>query len=506
MPKLSFIRNMSSLVREGVLDGKDYLICPVVLIKEGVWNGLYYPAEELAKFPEAWNGREVPVYHPLDLEGDSVSASDPQVIEQYSIGRLFKVHWDAKAKSLKGEVWVDVEKAGALENGKKLLEKLEANEMVEVSTGLFVEILKQPGEFGGVAYEGTAINHRPDHLALLPEAEGACSVTDGAGLPRINQGKSGKAAKGLSFLQRAVHSLSQLFKGNEDNSLDKRWNELRDMITRRYNPGPDGWLWIEDMREETVIFVVEADNTTRHYQIGYSVSEDGEATLSEDEAAEVEPVTQYQPVGNSAGGDTEEGDDGMDREKTITELISNRTWEEEDREFLNGLDDARLGQVAALVPVPAPKTNEGEAVPKTAPVVPKTNEVEAPAPVVPKSGVEGLEQTAPGSISVEQFLSQAPDEVRQVLNGAMAIRTKQRKTMVDALVGNARCQFTREQLDGMDDSTLRNMVSLAQVQVSFEANDTGDGAPTPMIDDSRPEPMPVLNWNKDGAIEDAPKE
>ena len=54
-------------------------------------------------------------------------------------------------------------------------------EMMEVSTGLFSEIEPKPGVFKGRHYKGVVRNLRPDHLAILPDSIGACSIADGAG-------------------------------------------------------------------------------------------------------------------------------------------------------------------------------------------------------------------------------------------------------------------------------------------------------------------------------------
>ena len=168
MPKLCFISNMSELIRDGELDGRSYKVAPVVLIVEGVHNELFYPATELAKFPEAWNAKPVPVYHPTDLEGNAISATSPEQIQQNSIGLLFNVRWDAKTKKLRGEVWIDIEKAGKLEGGKAVLDMLEANQMIEVSTGLFVEIQAISGDWNGEHYDGIAITTVPITWPFFP--------------------------------------------------------------------------------------------------------------------------------------------------------------------------------------------------------------------------------------------------------------------------------------------------------------------------------------------------
>ena len=43
------------------------------------------------------------------------------------------------------------------------------------------------GDWNGKAYVGIARNYRPDHLAILPDMKGACSIADGAGLCRNHE-------------------------------------------------------------------------------------------------------------------------------------------------------------------------------------------------------------------------------------------------------------------------------------------------------------------------------
>ena len=63
-------------------------------------------------------------------------------------------------------------------------------DIIEVSTGYFADKLDESGEFEGEEYDGVQINLRPDHLAILPNTIGACSVDDGCGFPRTNADSS----------------------------------------------------------------------------------------------------------------------------------------------------------------------------------------------------------------------------------------------------------------------------------------------------------------------------
>ena len=69
----------------------------------------------------------------------------------------------------------------------QILVALQSGKMLEQSTGLFADLEEKEGEFDGQKYKWIARNIRPDHVAILPHEEGACSIADGCGTPRVNQ-------------------------------------------------------------------------------------------------------------------------------------------------------------------------------------------------------------------------------------------------------------------------------------------------------------------------------
>lgn len=181
--------NISDLVREETLDNEQYMVVPCILINEGVWNGVMYPASELSKHVEAWNGRPLVLGHPT-VNGKPVTANSKKVKETKEIGLVLNTAWDPTMKALKAEAWIN--KAKCKIRAPKVLEKLENEEQIDVSTGLFTDDDMRANEFNGKSYECVALNHRPDHLAILPDSKGACSWNDGAGLCRINEAADGE--------------------------------------------------------------------------------------------------------------------------------------------------------------------------------------------------------------------------------------------------------------------------------------------------------------------------
>lgn len=170
-------------VRQATLSGREYLIAPLVTIVPGVLEGsegpLFYPEEDTAESVDAWNMMPIVANHPKDKEGNPVSARQPEVIDNYGVGFVFHSTYDGK---LSHEAWFDVLSVRKVEP--RIEKKLLAKQPIEVSTGLGLH--KQPAPEGSVhngkIYTAIARNFKPDHLAVLIDSVGACSVKDGCGV------------------------------------------------------------------------------------------------------------------------------------------------------------------------------------------------------------------------------------------------------------------------------------------------------------------------------------
>ena len=196
MPEIRHIKaRADSLVRHEQHNGRDHLVVPVVMIVQGVLNDSLLLAEEFGKFPEAWDGRPVPIHHP-ERNGSPISANSPDVHER-AVGTIYNTHVDGD--KLKAELWIDPNKLPP-----ELLTHMEAGKVLEVSTGYFCEEETKPGVFNGRSYQFIDRNIRPDHLALLPGQIGACSVEDGCGTPRVNE---------AGFFEKLVTKVAEMVAG-----------------------------------------------------------------------------------------------------------------------------------------------------------------------------------------------------------------------------------------------------------------------------------------------------
>ena len=170
--------------KEKLLEGRPHLVVPVVMLVVGVANGskgpIMYTEKEIGASVPHWNGRPAVVYHP-DMNSN-FCAGAPDVFNQQRVGTIFNARFDAKAKALKAEAWLDPRRLAEVDP--RVLKAIRAGEIVEVSTGLFSTNEPASGTFNGREYQAVSKDHRPDHLAILPDEIGACSIADGAGLCR----------------------------------------------------------------------------------------------------------------------------------------------------------------------------------------------------------------------------------------------------------------------------------------------------------------------------------
>ena len=97
---------------------------------------------------------------------------------------------------------------------------------VEVSLGMFTENDMEEGEYEGKQYKGIAKNHRPDHLAILPDQIGACSCKDGCGLG------ANKKDEEIFHLNSIIHKLEleNKYLKNEKEILDIKNGILNEQL------------------------------------------------------------------------------------------------------------------------------------------------------------------------------------------------------------------------------------------------------------------------------------
>lgn len=168
-----------------VENGIEYIVVPMTMIVPGVLNGsegpIYYPAVEVSLSTSLWQDIPIVIYHP-NVNGKYVSAQHPGVIESSGVGFLRNPRTNNKG-NLVADGWIDVKRISDIYPS--VLARIESNKKVELSTGLSItkNLLSQVHrDLKGREYQVEATNLIPDHLAILPDQKGACSISDGCGV------------------------------------------------------------------------------------------------------------------------------------------------------------------------------------------------------------------------------------------------------------------------------------------------------------------------------------
>lgn len=405
----------SSKVRSETLKGKDYYVAPVSMILEGVWPGssgpILYPEAEIAKSIPAWNHKPITVEHPKDAQGNLVSGALTESLEKFSLGIVLNAKYNKKTKKLQAEAWFEKDRFDKVEGGARIEAALLANQKLEVSTGLFVDALVGNGTYGTKDYVATASNFRPDHLAIILKGEGACSLKDGAGL-LVNKASEAKPQR--------PEPMPELI-GNAQ-ELTSLLDMVRTAVYQAYEVyrenEPSTYVYIEAIYPSYCIFCIQTGGETAHFKQNYAI-ENGSVTL----LGELIPVTRkvtYQVQNQKQ--------EKMERQDLIKKLGS------EHAEFVTNMSDEAFKAIEKALAVPA-------------------QVVAQPEPAKAEKIVCN---------SVEALLEHASEGVKNQVNDALAVAVKQRESLIEKIVANAKDGFTKEELASFPTAHLNKLAAMIQ--------------------------------------------
>lgn len=487
----------SAETRTETLNGIEYLVAPVVMLVEGVLQGAnaqnpeYAPAEVIGELALQWNGRPVVMGHPK-VQGTFVSANSPSVLEDWAFGFIFNTNFEDD--KLKAEAWIDVQRAADLGGDfQDAVDRINNGEVVEVSTGLFCDIIEKSGKFRGQSYKGIWSNVISDHLAILPNGViGACSVEAGCGIPRLNQadGPWGQRPGEMRLNTAALRTIQPLSdsegghccetcKGAAVSTNKNKPEEEEPAVMEAVEPTPAelvmlqarGQLLVnaipdtitfEDIRKlvqnalakhlnknHVYIYVATATQVVYEtYSCGYGCgygcscgsarygfwaqdySVDNDGVVTfTGEPQEVVLMTKITPVVNAAGGASQE-DGGA---PSVNEGNDDMT--------VNAGQGDGTGAATTSVPVsptPAPAAAE-------------------PAPVVNASAAA----EAPKVQSLDDWMKSAPPEVVAVFQGAQKVQADRKDELIRGILANSANTMSEDQLKGFDLTTLEGISKLA---------------------------------------------
>ncbi len=336
---------------------KAHLVIPVVMMVEGVHNGsqgpLLHTIDQLGKFPASWDGRPVVIYHP-EIDGIPVSANSPEIIDTRTVGRVYNTSVDGK--KLRAEVWLDEDKLNSI--SADTLEMVNNSQSVEVSLGMFTENEMVKGDYEGEEYDGIAYNHRPDHLAILPDQIGACSCEDGCGLG-ANQNNEDMDIKKLLTQEKIKDTVMSFNKegmrlSTIGNNAEVGYREKMDAVyTALRGLDKEGsYHYLEEMYEDELIYNKSSNDGTTMYKQSYKF-ESGKIEFV-GEPIEVHKKVEY-VLNNNVEFKKEDkmlkGKECPDCVKKINDLIANKDsgFVEADREWMETLEASALDKIAPKV-------------------------------------------------------------------------------------------------------------------------------------------------------------
>jgi hypothetical protein len=502
------INLLPKLVRHDKMEDRDFLVVPMVILTEGVHHGsdgpLFYPREELAKTPASWNHKPVVVYHP-EMNGMGVSACDPDIISNRKVGVMMNTKF--QAGKLRSEAWIEVDRANKVDE--RIMAAIEGNEMMELSTGVFIDCEDTDGEWKGEPYKGIARNFRPDHLALLPDKIGACSIADGAGFLRnqsaaddmlkkaqamLKKAKADEDEEGVKKAQAMMSKAKDMMARMESSQTDNEMSfgnissSLSAALRQKLNPNDNGpFVFLESVYSDFVIYEVDA----KLYRLGYTASDTG-VSLSSEKPVEVKRVTEYRTVDGAFVGNVTKNaiknQKSMNKEAMIIAILAaNIGFAETDRPKLVEMTDDQIKGIHNGLPKTPPETKEVKGQETT----PAKNEQTTTQPPVtePEKKI----------VTLESYISEAPTELQDVLKSSLAMHEGEKARLVDGICTNKDNTFAKEDLQKKSLAELRGLARLAGVGKSQQpaANYAGQGnVPSANAGDEEPLVMPTINFER----------
>lgn len=342
--KIYKLHQESYQMRTYKYNGKDHLIVPVVMMREGVHSGSHGPllhtTNELVKSIAAWNGQPVVVNHPQNEQGVYVSANLPKVREKEEVGIVFNSRMDGD--KLKAELWLDVNKMAT--QAVQALNAIQALKPMDVSVGIYSDEEEVNGEWNGENYQAVAANYRPDHLAILPGESGACSWTDGCGI-RTNKKSDNEMNK-----KNEKEPIRKVENNLTANSASLLFDEIREKLRDKIRPLNERngdrvitFHFLMSVYPDYMIYEKENEDegNTSYFKQAYAIDANNEVSLVGD-PVEVKREVIYTPV-QQISTNKKNGGNKMTpccREK-VNSLITNSAtpWTEKNREWLEGQEE-----------------------------------------------------------------------------------------------------------------------------------------------------------------------
>jgi hypothetical protein len=457
-------------IRVAKVKGRDYLVVPVVaMVGNSVVRPMnstgpeFVPEEVLEMYPSTWNGRPLVTSHPVDADGQPVTANSPDVFEAMAFGQMLNTRYEDGR--LRTDAYIDVDMAKGVDAlGESILARCESGAHIEVSVGAYVYLEQREAEFEGQPYSYIWNGYVTDHLALLPEGVlGACSNKMGCGAPRVMQEDAKMAA---TEKEQRPGIVDRIFAALGFKSLEFSDRELRNALWEGLRSSVPAFDSVVEVYTESkrVIYTTYNENQVVMYEATYD-EKDGKFTFSE--GVEVKPSMSYtpvaaegggvlvqkaaeaQPVARAAcgcGGHVQESADVAQRGAAMSQkvkdlagrLIANERspYTDKHQSFLEGLSEAEIEAIAQPY--------------EEKPAVTVAAAAPAPAPVTVKVP------------TVEEFLASAPPEVRAAVQRSLTHEAQHRTGLIYGLAA-AQTEYDEPKLQALSTEQLESLARMLKV-------------------------------------------
>lgn len=169
-------------------NGREKLAVPFSTMRGGdVLNGIRYPSEVIRDSVYSYEQAPVPYDHPTDDQGRFISARSAEGLDMgFMGGRMENAAWVRETHNgnesgrIKGDMVFDIERLKESAHGQETLARLNKEEPMETSTGLFIDITPVTTDEDA---DFEALWCSCDHNAILPPGvEPAAKISEGTGV------------------------------------------------------------------------------------------------------------------------------------------------------------------------------------------------------------------------------------------------------------------------------------------------------------------------------------
>ncbi|EBU9163230.1 hypothetical protein K3238_001498 [Salmonella enterica subsp. enterica serovar Agona] len=236
----------SNAIRREQHNGREHWVVPSYTLPANVvMNGGLYPASEIDQHYTGLEGTLAPLGHP-QVNGHFVSAFSPEGLNVGYVGA-----WNKNVKKSGNRVyvekWIDTEVAKRTDDGKRLLERLEALEKgedvppIHTSVAVFLEELEASEDQKAQGAKWVAKIHAMDHDAILLDEVGAATPEQGVGM-MVN-----------ADLATPLKANSGALVGETYRERERR---LEKAAKDKFAPGEKEYAWVADFTDSQAVIIL----------------------------------------------------------------------------------------------------------------------------------------------------------------------------------------------------------------------------------------------------------